>query len=979
METDSLASDAVIGTDSSGKSVLGNYIQWLQQAWVEDIRHDNYPGPKPTGLLYKILRQSLILEYAGIAYNVEINAKRLDPSQTQEQQLIGIGKPLRKAPVKTAKPAQEPVGVWDVLDRPADARDAQKNETWGHYFVRVAPPPQPNQPPPSFPELNDLYTRMARLALLPTAELDRLLTETLDACSHRLDVWATSIATAILMRTRKEFRRTHLGCFGWVEDVRPASKRATVQGSALKAAHALDSARAKILKQTSMPGPPLEAPVDNGGFIYTPSQDQAAVAAILRSGYMSHVGTSDEESLAIDLSSERVQGALQILRGVREGQSMNALLGYLFEAGLHKLHLDKYIQPFRNGYPMVNNQVTNLDPNSIETVAASNVVDGMALKSDWDNGQFQVGQSWPLDNGPFQGLPGPWQSSDQSAIVALLKQIDSYADALGDVSIAETIFQTVRGNFERGGGLIGAIAQGQRPPDPEVLNTPRGGIDITHRVALLFVGAPAANTWTSVTTRARALAEPWLDAWLSSMLPDPTKIAPSSVSYLDQATGHTTSVSVSLSMLKLAPLDCIAMAESSLQQAQRSELENRILFYAAVPTSAEPTSVTITHPPPSANTLTIPEVAYLWKTFRALINAARPLSPQDFALPGKKTTDDNLYDSGGLLARAKAALTMLHKDLSDLATASAGQLPTALMNCSFYGVPGSVPLSNDSTDARLTAQATYVSDALTDRFTKAAVIINSSNPRIADLLSAFQLIFGNEFTVMPNFTPLDSTVPQAFLLSDSLTGGDTIAKTRWLTQLSYVRPGIARTDAAFSLADIVSPGPPPLPLPKLWLGQLPLPPSGQTDRWLALPWDPASPPGKGRVAFGCFTVGQDPTTTQQNAYAGLLLDQWLERVPSPEEKAALTFHYQEPNARPPQTLLLGVCPDERQFWNDDLVVAILQETLELVKIRTVDLDSLQQVGQVLPALYFPFNLQQATISTIFYPLKELANANTKPG
>jgi hypothetical protein len=728
------------------------------------------------------------------------------------------------------------------------------------------------------------------------------------------------------------------------------------------------------------------------------SNNDKASSAESREGRPSIKENAGQPSTHSTQSGERVsQGLAGVRKAARENKEMRftALLHHLtvdllresfyslkrkaapgVEAGLHELHLDKYVQPFRNGYPMVNNQVANLDPNSIETVVASNVVDGMALKNDWDNGQFPVGQTWPLDNGPFQGLPGPGQSSDQSAIVALLKQIDGYADALGDLSIAETIFQTVRGNFERGGGLLGAIAQGQRPPDPEVLNTSRGGIDITHRVALLFVGDPPANTWTNVTPRARALAEPWLDAWLSSILPDPTKIVPSSVSYVNQ--GNSISKTVNLSDLNLAPLDCIAMAESSLQQPQRSELENRILLAAGVPSSAEPNSITITHPTPTANTLTIPEVAYLWKTFRALINAARPLSPQDFALPGKKTTDDKLYDSVGLLARAKAALNRLKTDLSALTTANASQLPSSLWNCSFYGLPGSVPLSNDSTDARLTAQAKYVSDALTDRSTKAAVIINSSNPRVAELLSAFQLIFGNEFTVMPDFTPLDSTVSQAFLLSDSLTGGDAIAKTRWLTQLSYVRPGTARTDAAFSLADIVSQGPPRLPLPKLWLGQLPLLPSGQTDRWLALPWDPTSPPGKGRVAFGCFTIGQDPTTTQQNAYAGLLLDQWIERVPSPEEKAALTFHYQEPNARPPQTLLLGVCPDQRQFWNDDLVLAILQETLELAKIRTVDLDTLQQVGQVLPALYFPFNLQQATISTIFYPVKELANAKTKP-
>jgi hypothetical protein len=74
------------------------------------------------------------------------------------------------------------------------------------------------------------------------------------------------------------------------------------------------------------------------------------------------------------------------------------------------------------------------------------------------------------------------------------------------------------------------------------------------------------------------------------------------------------------------------------------------------------------------------------------------------------------------------------------------------------------------------------------------------------------------------------------------------------------------------------------------------------------------------------------------------------------------FHYEEPRARAPQSLLLAVCPDTRPVWDDELVRAILEETLELLRVRTVDLDSIQQVGQILPALYFPFNLRGDTIS-----------------
>jgi hypothetical protein len=67
---------------------------------------------------------------------------------------------------------------------------------------------------------------------------------------------------------------------------------------------------------------------------------------------------------------------------------------------------------------------------------------------------------------------------------------------------------------------------------------------------------------------------------------------------------------------------------------------------------------------------------------------------------------------------------------------------------------------------------------------------------------------------------------------------------------------------------------------------------------------------------------------------------------------------------------LAVCPDERPVWDDALLQAVLAEALELAKIRTVDLASLQQLGQILPALYFSLNLQQATFSTQFYVPKE---------
>jgi hypothetical protein len=411
------------------------------------------------------------------------------------------------------------------------------------------------------------------------------------------------------------------------------------------------------------------------------------------------------------------------------------------------------------------------------------------------------------------------------------------------------------------------------------------------------------------------------------------------------------------------------MAEGSTSAAQRSELESRILYAAAVPPSADPNSITISYPPSTSGSLSFPDMLYLWKTFRVLINGARPLAPQDFALPSQKVTDGNASANfQALLTRAKTALSTFKSDLDFLSSSMPGksqanQLPQALLNCSFYGLAGSVPLSNVATDARLADQAAYVSKALGDRLAKASALINNRAVGLNDLLAAFGIVFGNDFVTLSTFTPPDpSTLAGAFAQSDSLVANDKSAPTRWLSQLTYVRPAAARLDAALSLADIVGQG--ATQLPKLWLGQLPL---VQGDQWLGLPWDPASPPSKARVAFACFAQG-DPSSPAANAYAGLMIDQWLDRVPSPEERAAVAFHYEEPKAKPPQSLLMAVCPDRREFWDDDIVTAILQETLELTKIRTVDLANIQKVGHVLPALYFPFNLEGSTISASFFIL-----------
>lgn len=936
-ETEQLAADADLGGGQKG-----NYIQWLKQASVADIQAENYPGPKPTSLLYKILRQSVVLDYADLASTAEITAARLNTSQIREQEILAV------APTPTTAP---PLTTWEVLARPSIPNP---DLSWADFLLSFDPPPES-----PFARLADLRASLDRLAGLSTGELDRLLTETLDACSHRLDVWATTVANALLQRARSaQVAAVHLGSFGWIEEVRPSAAPVPVTGVELQNVRQLDERRARTLKTQATLPVPIQPAEDNGGYILAPSLAQASVAAVLRNGYMTHRGTSEEGLLSIDLSSERVRKALYLLAGVQQGQSLNALLGYLFEAGLHDLNLDNFAQPFRDRFPVVANKLTTSSEPS-ESVAASNVVDGVALRTAWDTGQLPAGGDWGT-NLPAAG------SSDQNQVIGLLQTLDDYADALGDLSTSEAVFQIMRGNFGRTGTLLDAISKGQRPPTPDVVDTPRGGIDLTHRVALLFAGNPTVNSaWSAATIRPRAAAEPWIDAWLSQLLPDPTTVT-CSVNYHDG--GGDQSRQISLRDLDVRPQDILAMADIS-STPQKGELETRILFAAALPPDA--TNVAIDFAPASPSGINFPDAFILAKALRSLVSSARALIPQDMTVPEvDAASGGGAVDLKDLRDRATAAVAALNSDLQAL-TLAAGGLPAnpapvraALLRCSFYGVAGSIPVSSTGPDPNLTTQAASVIALLQDRLTKASAVVIPTAQR-ADLTTLLGTIFGADFVVLPRFTPPDfASLQTAFSQSSALIASDPRAPARWLDQLTHIRPGVSRLDAAYSLAQLLGvanadPG-------AFLLGQLP---AIAGDKWLGLGIDTNNPPAKGRVAFACLTGG-DPTT--QNSYAGLLLDEWPERIPSLQENASVAFHYEEPKARAPQALLLAVCPDSRPFWDDDLITGILEETLELAKIRSVDLDSVAEVGQILPALYFALNLQGATISTNFATLKEYA-------
>jgi hypothetical protein len=102
--------------------------------------------------------------------------------------------------------------------------------------------------------------------------------------------------------------------------------------------------------------------------------------------------------------------------------------------------------------------------------------------------------------------------------------------------------------------------------------------------------------------------------------------------------------------------------------------------------------------------------------------------------------------------------------------------------------------------------------------------------------------------------------------------------------------------------------------------------------------------------------------------AGLLIDEWIETVPNATETTGVAFQYNQPDATPPQSVLIAVPPRVDQPWTVDTLQNVLAETMDLARMRVVDPSLLGEIQHFLPALYFASNAQDDTVSTDWAPM-----------
>ena len=1009
-----------------------NYLDWLAEADSPEILEAQDFGTgktAPNALLYLMLRKALLeqLHKSSVEWLSRNNIKLEYTLKARNFHNIRPGGDITK---------------WEVMKAPVGAAvpdHVSRNKSVAAHLLTTGA----DENEARF--LNEVRAAISELSRVYTARLERCFTEHLDSCTYRLDAWQSALFNMRLEEQRqipgddRSSRRKgiYMGAYGWVENVRPSGKRLVAND---------------VISEKLRPGneEPLFVYDDNGGFVHAPSINHASAAAILRSGYLSHANADHPDMMAVNLSSERVRNALFILRGIQEGQSLEALLGYQFERGLHDrgsadnslMKLNGYIYDFRDAFPIEQHKVLQQGSNEgAESIPAYNVVNGVTLAE--NNSEFPFGAT---------GGVVMASSAEQDAIRREKDRLRDTLDAVKDLLLSEGVYQLVLGNFDRAGAVINGLRDSHIPPEIDVISTPRSShFTFTNRVTIQFENLDpnqeTSNPWHPIPMTLRAAIEPGLNKWVKSILGEPGNLI-CKVWHEDESGAELDNEIVSADKLSLQPVDLIYITGNELNTGANkgaeealtsvSELESRVAYYYRRNYGLDDaTNVRIQFLPAEGHPgkRTFSEMLPLFRMIKSLITDSRHLHAEDFDPTSKQSISDpgnpKGYDVTNLRGRVEGArnsfrgyledlnnipvqlaftnedglqtftnlgdsfreLDNANLDLSDTTitfnSAGVSQLQETLIYISNSGIPNAFPriasaiteenklilLGQARNIARIIAKAKTDAD---DLFNNADAIPETDSERKALMfVEAGKRIFGGGFNIIPLFTYNNESDIQ-YSHNDESQLLDyarnnlkmSFVTEEWLQNVSHVRPKLMRWDCIRTLNETFNEE-------TLALNPIQLPYRAY-DSWVAVqfPETHKEVNDDGELVDMPFNITHDILSIVVNGYgaflpaskqSGLLIDDFTEVIPAKEEITGITFNYNQPNAMPPQALLLAVTPVVTGHWNWDDLVGTLNDTLLRAKLRAVDTNLLDginkpEVSVLLPALLANFTQSDLDIS-----------------
>ena len=648
-----------------------NYLQWLvrtAETSFDALRKEEgfIDNLRPNALLYLMLKYALEQSYFLASINLFRNYELLSPSLERMAKKEANFVHVREQNLAYASPgnlnainATHPDNM-DILNSPfksesrynllytTEAQITGSQNTLIHQYI-------PQAMRERHFATRYLYEQTQSLRLLsntPTARLERIFTEHIDCASYRFDAWKYGLVNYQLKAlrnqpeevgvdhgTRTTNKGLYMGAYGWLENIQPEFKQFSEKR--------LDNELTQIFNPDGQY--PVYEDSTNLGYINAPSQNHAVTGAILRNGYDAYANRDNANIFNVNLSSERVRKALKIVEGIQHGQNLAALLGYEFERGIHDnnhlANVDQYLFKLRRKFPLAGNKIRSTAENdenvSIEQLEARNVVDGLRMIEFAEENLGSNDEPLYFDS---LGL-GSVSTQLKNIIVNEINNIRDINDAVADLAFAESVHQVAQGNIERAAGTLDAYSSGNYPQIPDVIQTPRSGVNLTHRVAIhLKPNAPVTPGQTP-----RAMAEPAINLFLKELLPNPANIR-AYVSFHHLASdSEITDHPVSMADLGLQPIDLLYMVNTDTEQAMTA-LDDRIVNY--VLNSNFPVPGEAPQPPrPDVDIriryfkatgddyISIFEIAPLMAHLRSLLLKSKPLQAGDVILSNEAGDD----------------------------------------------------------------------------------------------------------------------------------------------------------------------------------------------------------------------------------------------------------------------------------------------------------------------------------------------------
>jgi hypothetical protein len=753
--------------------------------------------------------------------------------------------------------------------------------------------------------------------------------EAIDLNSYRLDAWITSLAARRIeeMRSKPDYEKgIYFGAYGWIEDL---EKDATP------------------VNPTSL----SDIYREKGGIIHTPGAAQTVASTVFKNSFLSHTHEEQSNPFTINLTSDRLQKSQFLLEGIRQGQQLEALLGYQLERHLHDHDLHQEIYDLRKSFPLYENTTAN----NTGFVNLS-VIDGLkAIKNK-------------------EGLP-----------VQVKKHVEKLEDTLDaslDTLFFEAGYQVTQGNLTQAAAAISATKGEIEPPIIESLKTKIPGTGINHKLLMVF--STTADQYPIENTR--AFAEPNLEKWLEENIGPMNQIGCLVEFYQDDSLIE--SKEITLAALNIGYLDFLYASDHAVADGA-SELELRIRNALSVQEDpAKETRYVITNASPE-NGQSLTKAVEIARYAKALLSKCRYLKSDDVTLEGetiqydRKTLDD--IKDHRLRPIVERLKVIAKSDLTQKSTLA------LLSNLDFESAKTAflqhAPIDINKLKAVIEA-----------KITSAEGLLSKYNAQIP-FYTAFEylqqvakILFGQPFILLPpavasnNFTQVIKDKKQQLLVGDP--ADDTTEQVwgqerikNWIQGVAQVQENTEIFEDWLMVHHVwsqtmglsknygyhVVQGPTLLKYPWVALSKQEID-LLLTKQYASQPIYTDSESGKAYpLPDGTYypensesiVVYAPDTITLEKSVFGLVIEEFSEHIPDKKMNTGLSFHYNIPNNEPPQAILLAIHPKATMesdfFWSEDDLRDILYDTMDLYKIRMVDIEAIQEYGYVLPMTYW-FNI-----------------------